>query len=71
MQRGKKNQKHEDFLTNLRRLTLVHEMSGNEDVFRFQERSALFLAFISDTGANVEVIDNTLDLVLLLAVVDR
>ncbi|KAI0305222.1 plasma-membrane proton-e [Multifurca ochricompacta] len=36
--RGKKNEKHEDFLTNLRRLTLVHEMSGNEDVFRFQER---------------------------------
>ena len=49
----------------------MHEMSGNEDVFRFQERSALFLAFISDTGANVEVIDNTLVLVLLLAVVDR
>jgi len=37
--RGKKNAKHEDFLTNLRRLTLVHEMSGNEDVFRFQESS--------------------------------
>ncbi|KAI9458885.1 plasma-membrane proton-e [Lactarius psammicola] len=37
MMRGKKNEKHEDFLTNLRRLTLVHEMIGNEDVFRFQE----------------------------------
>ncbi|KAH8998130.1 plasma-membrane proton-e [Lactarius akahatsu] len=36
-QRGKKNEKHEDFLANLRRLTLVHEMIGNEDVFRFQE----------------------------------
>ncbi|KAH9174710.1 plasma-membrane proton-e [Lactarius sanguifluus] len=37
MMRGKKNEKHEDFLANLRRLTLVHEMIGNEDVFRFQE----------------------------------
>lgn len=37
MMRGKKNEKREDFLTNLRRLTLVHEMIGNEDVFRFQE----------------------------------
>ncbi len=36
-QRGKKNEKREDFLTNLRRLTLVHEMIGNEEVFRFQE----------------------------------
>ncbi|KAI9444251.1 plasma-membrane proton-e [Lactarius indigo] len=36
-QRGKKNEKREDFLANLRRLTLVHEMIGNEDVFRFQE----------------------------------
>jgi len=35
--RGKKNEKREDFLANLRRLTLVHEMIGNEDTFRFQE----------------------------------
>jgi H+-transporting ATPase len=35
--RGTKNEKREDFLTNLRRLTLVHEMSGNEEVFRIQE----------------------------------
>ncbi|KAI0287666.1 plasma-membrane proton-e [Russula brevipes] len=35
--RGEKNEKHEDFLTNLRRLTLVHEMSGSEDVFRFEQ----------------------------------
>ena len=41
-QRGQKNTKHEDFLTNLRRLTLVHEMSGNEEVFRFQEGSVLY-----------------------------
>ncbi|KAH9953795.1 plasma-membrane proton-e [Russula dissimulans] len=37
LMRGKKNEKHEDFLTNVRRLTLVHETSGTEDVFRFQE----------------------------------
>ncbi|KAF8271836.1 E1-E2 ATPase-domain-containing protein [Lactarius quietus] len=37
MTRGKKNEKREDFLTNLRRLTLVHEMIGNEEVFRFQQ----------------------------------
>lgn len=38
VQRGTKNEKREDFLTNLRRLTLVHEMSGNEEVvFRIQE----------------------------------
>ncbi|KAH9984507.1 plasma-membrane proton-e [Russula vinacea] len=36
--RGKKNEKREDFLINLRRLTLVHEMmGGTEEVFRFQE----------------------------------
>ncbi|TFY71243.1 hypothetical protein EVG20_g1768 [Dentipellis fragilis] len=38
--RGTTNKKHEDFLTNLRRLTLVHERAsgpnGDEDVFRFQ-----------------------------------
>ncbi|KAI0045238.1 plasma-membrane proton-e [Auriscalpium vulgare] len=34
--RGMKNKKQEDFLTNLRRLTLVHERAGDEDVFRFQ-----------------------------------
>ncbi|TFY83751.1 hypothetical protein EWM64_g257 [Hericium alpestre] len=38
--RGTKNKRHEDFLTNLRRLTLVHERlsgpSGEEDVFRFE-----------------------------------
>jgi chromosome condensin MukBEF MukE localization factor len=57
-QRGKKDKKHEDFLTNLRRLTLVHEMSGNEEVFRFQEGSVLHLAATSDTGTNLESIDN-------------
>jgi hypothetical protein len=41
-QRGKKNEKREDFLINLRRLTLVHEMGGNEEVFRFQEGCVLF-----------------------------
>ena len=50
-QRGKKNEKHEDFLTNLRRLTLVHEMSGSEDVFRFQEGFVLYLAITPDPGA--------------------
>ncbi|KAI0262999.1 plasma-membrane proton-e [Gloeopeniophorella convolvens] len=35
--RGQKNKKQEDFMTNLRRLTLVHETGGNEDTFRFQE----------------------------------
>ncbi|KAF8480397.1 plasma-membrane proton-e [Russula ochroleuca] len=40
--RGKKNEKREDFLINLRRLTLVHEMGGNEEVFRFQEGCVLF-----------------------------
>jgi len=34
--RGQKNEKHEDFLINLRRLTLVHEMSGDEEIFRFR-----------------------------------
>ncbi|KAI0065005.1 plasma-membrane proton-e [Artomyces pyxidatus] len=34
--RGTKNKKQEDFLTNLRRLTLVHERAGDDDVFRFQ-----------------------------------
>lgn len=41
-------------------------MSGNEDVFRFQEGSVLHPATTSDTGANLEVIDNTLVLLLLL-----
>jgi H+-transporting ATPase len=44
VQRGEKNEKHEDFLTNLRRLTLVHEMSGSEDVFRFEEGFVLILS---------------------------
>ncbi|TFK50282.1 plasma-membrane proton-e [Heliocybe sulcata] len=36
--RGVKDAKHEDFISNLRRVTLVHERGGNghEDVFRFQ-----------------------------------
>ncbi|TFK50293.1 plasma-membrane proton-e [Heliocybe sulcata] len=36
--RGVKDAKHEDFISNLRRVTLVHERDGNghEDVFRFQ-----------------------------------
>jgi acetamidase/formamidase len=59
VQRGKKNEKHEDFLTNVRRLTLVHETSGTEDVFRFQEGSVLFLPVIPDSGANLEVVDHT------------
>jgi hypothetical protein len=59
VQRGKKNEKREDFLINLRRLTLVHEMIGdNEEVFRFKEGCVLLLAVISDTGTNLEVIDN-------------
>jgi hypothetical protein len=41
-------------------------MSGNEDVFRFQEGSVLCLATTSDTGANLEVIDNTTVPLLLL-----
>ena len=53
-------------MTNLRRLTLVHEMSGSEDVFRFQEGSVLFLVFVSDAGANLELIDDTTVLLLLL-----
>ena len=51
VQRGTKNEKREDFLTNLRRLTLVHEMSGNEEVFRIQERCVFFgSAVIPDRG---------------------
>lgn len=57
-QRGTKNEKHEDFLTNLRRLTLVHEMSGNEEVFRIQEGWVLCPAVIPDTNTNLDVIDN-------------
>jgi hypothetical protein len=57
-QRGKKNEKHEDFLTNLRRLTLVHEMSGSEDVFRFQEGSVLYFAVTPNASANLEATDN-------------
>jgi len=34
--RGAKNEKHEDFLIDLRRLTLVHEMSGDEEILRFR-----------------------------------
>ncbi|KZT19439.1 plasma-membrane proton-e [Neolentinus lepideus HHB14362 ss-1] len=36
--RGVKDKTHEDFITNLRRVTLVHERggNGNEDIFRFQ-----------------------------------
>lgn len=37
--RGVKNSRQEDFLTNLRRLTLVHERSGDEDVFHFAPES--------------------------------
>jgi len=51
-------------LTNLRRLTLVHEMSGSEDVFRFQEGSVLILVVVSDAGANIELIDDTIALLL-------
>lgn len=56
-QRGKKNEKREDFLINLRRLTLVHEMSGNEDVFRFRSDDGCVHSFavISNTGTNLEV----------------
>ena len=50
---------------NLRRLTLVHEMSGNEEVFRFKEGSVLFLVVISDGGANLELINDTIVLLLL------
>ena len=57
-QRGTKNEKREDFLTNLRRLTLVHEMSGNEEIFRIQEGCVLCFAVIPDTSANLEVINN-------------
>ncbi|KAI0311632.1 plasma-membrane proton-e [Amylostereum chailletii] len=35
--RGLKDQKHEDFMISLRRLTLVHERAGDDDVFRFQD----------------------------------
>jgi len=39
-------------------------MSGNEDVFRFQEGSVLFLVVVSDAGANIELIDDTIALLL-------
>lgn len=29
-------------------------MSGNEDVFRFQEGSVLFFIVVSDSGANLD-----------------
>ena len=41
-------------------------MSGSEDVFRFQGGSVLFLVFVSDAGANLELIDDTTVLLLLL-----
>ena len=30
----------------------MHEMSGNEDVFRFQEESVLFLVVVSDANSD-------------------
>lgn len=37
VQRGTRNKTKEDFLTNLRRLTLVHQRtSGGDDFFRFE-----------------------------------
>ena len=33
--RSKKNVKLENFITEMQRLTLVHERSGGEDLFRF------------------------------------
>ncbi len=54
VQRGTKNERREDFLTNLRRLTLVHEMSGNEEIFRFQEGCG-FVPLLTDTSIDLEV----------------
>lgn len=57
-QRGTKNEKHEDFMIKMRRLTLIHEMIGDEEVFRFRpppaDECVLLLAVISDTGTNTK-----------------
>jgi hypothetical protein len=45
-------------VTNLRRLTLVREMNGNEEMFRIKERCILCSVVIPDTSTDLEAIDN-------------